>query len=42
MGLHREADPNVGAAFIIATHSQPVFLTPQTAHFGGQVQLPLA
>ena len=40
MGLHREADPNVGAAFNIATHS--VVLTPQTAHFGGQVQLPLA
>jgi hypothetical protein len=42
MGLHREADPNVGAAFNIATHSQPVVLTPQTAHFGRQVQLPLA
>jgi len=37
MGLHREADPNVGAAFNIATHSQQVVLTPQTAHFGGQV-----
>src|SRR5271166_3725920 len=36
MGLHREADPNVGAAFNIATHSQPVVLTPQTAHFGRQ------
>ena len=34
--------PNLGAAFNIATHSQPVVLTPQTAHSGGQVQLPLA
>src|SRR6266446_10660531 len=34
MGLHREADPNVGVAFNIATHSQPVVLTPQTAGVG--------
>jgi hypothetical protein len=42
MGLYREADPNLGVAFNTATHSQPVVLTPQTAHFGRQVQLPLA